>query len=104
MAYVLGPYTADAVNILSGIGSARVLGFYARFTTSGDPANPVTVDIYDNTANRGTNLLAVIEETGLIGGGNYQHWFPQPVQMDIGMSLDVTITSPGAVSFWVVLE
>ena len=104
MATIYGPYSADSLDIVSGTSAPHILGVYGWFTTSGDPANPCKVSIYDNTTNAGTKLITIIEEVSQLGTGNFDLMFREPVGLSTGLSVDITLAGAGTCEIWLLVE
>ena len=105
MPTVLGPYIADETDLASGLKEVQLLGVWATFVSSGDPASPHSFRIYDNTTNTGTKLLEVFEAPNQPGENqNYSLMFPKRLSMSGNLSLDITTAGGSAVQVWILVE
>ena len=103
MPTVLGPYTADAINITSGMATVGLLGVYGTMATSGNPVDPVNFIIYDAPTNSGNKLFTYNEPVGQ-AFDTFFYMFPQRIDATGNLSLDVTASAPGSITVYVLVH
>ena len=104
MATIYGPYTADTLDIVAGTSAPHILGVYGWLATSGDPANPNKVEIYDNTTNTGTKIITIVEEASQVGTGNFNLMLRERVGLSTGLSVDITLSGGATCEIWLLVE